>query len=785
MGRFSRFVTKAGEAVQQASDEYQRTRQQQQQQQQSAGFSGQPTQQYPPYGSGRAYPNAHAPPTASHQQLQPPALPPRRPSESGQYQQSPQNYQASATPQYGQPEPQRADRRSWHNPSPSVQAKTSPVSRQEAQATYHAPGSQDIDADRLLAEQLQRLEVESAAPELSPSPRLPPRPPKIEAPQAGSGASEQRYAAPSVQDEPAPPPPPSTRPVPPSQRHVAKALPPGLAPVPNCIAYPIQANADWFLHDKAPDFLVCSRCYVDYIYQTNLQTLFQHKKFADFEQVPRRCYFSSHNVKTRLWPAALAAGNLDNMLEHMRSRPKLPACPEQRLVENSEWWMSPDIPHMCVCKACFSDDYKGGPFASKFELKTVEQQATCDSFMPFVGRMSEIHQPSNNWAEFAAEVKGRLTIPACPREKTIPGASHAWVRSTREPKGYQTCYACFADYFYGTTSEKHFQQVALDKETTVCLMGILNMKIPAQQAVAKKDPELFWKWIAEVDRQPFCSKQGIKGSTSWYTLPNHPPGFAVCGACRAGIAEPVGWSRHLIPVNADPNDTILCCFNAAHPRFAEFMTCLVPSLATDTWEKLGNHAATYANVPRCPRDNTTYLPNRRYWGWDSLRICQECYLSFARDTDLEPLFHLKGEVMEKSRLCDMYSPRMRKLYTDACQGRITGQQLVDLGGQRRMVYLNTMPEIDRLISQQNIKASQAVMFGNMGTFYKNMGSTQDVLMGHSYTVGNAYAGYGYVNENSLTGAEYDRKGRDLTAEVLNGSVTYKVSVLEIRWREVE
>jgi hypothetical protein len=316
-------------------------------------------------------------------------------------------------------------------------------------------------------------------------------------------------------------------------------------------------------------------------------------------------------------------------------------------------------------------------------------------------------------------------------------------------------------------------------------MGILNMKIPAQQAVAKKDPELFWKWIAEVDRQPFCSKQGIKGSTSWFTLPNHPPGFAVCGACRAGIAEPVGWSRHLISVNADPNDTILCCFNAAHPRFAEFMTCLVPSLATDTWEKLGNHAATYANVPRCPRDNTTYLPNRRYWGWDSLRICQECYLSFARDTALEPLFHLNGEVMEKSRLCDMYSPRMRKLYTDACQGRITGQQLVDLGGQRRMVYLNTMPEIDRLISQQNIKASQAVMFGNMGTFYKNMGSTQDVLMGHSYTVGNAYAGYGYVNENSLTGAEYDRKGRDLTAEVLNGSVTYKVSVLEIRWREVE
>ena len=461
-------------------------------------------------------------------------------------------------------------------------------------------------------------------------------------------------------------------------------------------------------------------------------------------------------------------------------------CPQQNALAEYEWWISPEIPGLTFCQACWSDDYEDGPFASHFHRETAQELRICGSTMLFVGRMYDIYHQSVSWPEFSAEVKGRLTIPPCPGQKAIAGTAHAWMRSTRDPKGYQICYSCFADYFYGTSSADHFQNVSLDQDTTVCLTGHLYMKIPAQQSVAKKDPELFWKWIAEVDKHPFCSKQGIKGSRSWFTLPNHPPGFAVCGACRAGIAEPTAWSKHLVPLkNIAPEDTILCCFNTAHPRFDDFMVCLSHCVATDTWQKLGDFAATFANVPRCPRDSTTYLPDRKYWGWQSLRICEECYLSFAKDTALEALFHLRGEVMEKSRLCDLYSPRMRKRYIDACQGRSSGQELVDLAGQRRMVYLNTMPEIDRLISQQNIKSMQATMYSSMGSTYKFMGASQDAVMGHTHTFGNAYAGYGHVNGLTLTGATYDRKGRDLGAQATSGSVWGQISMLEKQWREVE
>ena len=110
---------------------------------------------------------------------------------------------------------------------------------------------------------------------------------------------------------------------------------------------------------------------------------------------------------------------------------------------------------------------------------------------------------------------------------------------------------------------------------------------------------------------------------------------------------------------------------------------------------------------------------------------------------------------------------------------------MDLAGQRRMVYLNTMPEIDRLISQQNIKSMQATMYGSMGSTYKFMGASQDAVMGHTHTFGNAYAGYGHVNGLTLTGATYDRKGRDLGAQATSGSVWGQISMLEKQWREVE
>lgn len=837
MGRFSNFVANVGDIVQQANEEYRQTKQQPQQQQQQQQRTRQnevADLRHMSAGSGLTS-SQHGVSSAQQQDPRqalrpPPPLPPRQPTTSQSSHQISQ--QSSVTPLYNwqnagrshEPQVQSLRTRSpdltWHplrdRPKaahpydeaetvkveeetiarqtpwvglggrlPEAEAEPRPLWQEGESSRPKAERAQEDHVDDDIVQQLQKLLFAQKTPESSsrscPSPKHLERTssatlaPPIPAPEftASLMEDETRHNT-------------STQPAFESSKNGRKSFVGDLRPIRDCIASPVCANADWFVHEGAPAFLVCSRCFADYIHASSLRELFSHRKFDDFEKVARKCYFGSNRVKKSLWPRAAAAGKLDNMLQYMKSRPGIAECPSQTSTERQDWRVVPEIPGLAFCGACWIDDFEHGPFASQFHVDASNQPHMCGSSMPFIGRMYQLTSKGQAWEEFAAEAKGRLTIPKCPGKTPIASTAHAWVRSTRAPKGLQFCYACFADYFYGTTNAAHFQQVAIDEDTTVCLMGTPNIVIPAQQTVARDDPELFWKWIAEVDRQPFCAKQGITGSPSWYTLPNNPLGFFVCAACRAGIADPIGWSKHLVPKkNVSPKDTILCCFHPEHVRFAEFMKCLVQSMATGRWEDMGDYVANFANVPRCPRDSTATLSDRRYWGWQSLRICEECYLSFAKGTALEPLYHLHGEVIDKSRLCDLYSPRMRKMYVDACEGRAPAQGLVDTAGQRRMTFLQTMLEADRLISQQRIKGMQATMYGSMGSFYKFAGASQDSVMGHTYTLGNAYVGYGHVNGLSLTGAEYDRRGRDLSLEATGGSVWHQISILEQRWREVE
>ncbi|KAI9150212.1 Reticulocyte-binding protein [Paramyrothecium foliicola] len=604
----------------------------------------------------------------------------------------------------------------------------------------------------------------------------PPTPEKSEASHEPTPASQRLTISETSQISSPPAAPSSVAPV----AHLS-----GVTPVVECVRAPAKIDIDWFIHDAAPEFLICSRCFVDHVYETTLRGSFERRRYADFDKVPRACFFGCIRVKEDLWPLAVSIGSLDTMLEFMKSRPKLGHCPETSPQESRDWWVASDVPGFSICPACYEDDIFSGPFATRFRLEKLKAGYICDTGFWFVKRMYAMHSEKDDWKGFAGEVQDRLQIPICPKMQPTPGTERTWLVSKRGPEGFQICYACYGDYFYGTPNAAHFQHLIRDKEKTVCLMGQLSLLFPAQQAISKKDPELFWRCIEEVDRQPFCNPKGIQGA-SWFTLPNDPPGFGVCGACRAGMAVPCGWSQFLIPKQGvSSSDTLLCCFNTSHVRFGGFMRMLVQTLLLGSWNPLGDFAAAFANVPLCPRSSTKTPPNRRYWGWDNLHICEECYIAFAKGTALEPLFDMKGGVIDKSRLCDIYSPRMRSMYTDTCEGRMTLDELLSFAHQRRLIYIQTVPECERLRDQQLMMAMQAQMLGVQGTVYKSMGYSQDAVMGHSYTVGNSYVGHGYANNFLLDGAVYDKQSRELSSQVTSGSALLQVQMLEQRWRAVE
>jgi hypothetical protein len=127
---------------------------------------------------------------------------------------------------------------------------------------------------------------------------------------------------------------------------------------------------------------------------------------------------------------------------------------------------------------------------------------------------------------------------------------------------------------------------------------------------------------------------------------------------------------------------------------------------------------------------------------------------------------------------------MRGLYIEACR---TG----DLGGfltlaeQRHTVYSQTIMQCEQILSQQRLAAMRSQYLGMQGSFYKNLGRTADISMGHSYTVGNSYVGYGHENEWVAQGYAYDRQSREVAAEVMSGGPVMRVQMLEARWKEVE
>jgi hypothetical protein len=127
---------------------------------------------------------------------------------------------------------------------------------------------------------------------------------------------------------------------------------------------------------------------------------------------------------------------------------------------------------------------------------------------------------------------------------------------------------------------------------------------------------------------------------------------------------------------------------------------------------------------------------------------------------------------------------MRSLYNEACT---TGnlEAFLAMAEQRHMIYTQTIMQCEQILNEQKIAAVQAQMLGAQGTFYKSMGWSHDVTMGHRYTVGNAYAGYGHENEYVLQGYTYDRQAREKAAEVMSGGPMMRVQMLEARWKEVE
>ncbi|KAI3531902.1 hypothetical protein CABS01_00334 [Colletotrichum abscissum] len=181
-------------------------------------------------------------------------------------------------------------------------------------------------------------------------------------------------------------------------------------------------------------------------------------------------------------------------------------------------------------------------------------------------------------------------------------------------------------------------------------------------------------------------------------------------------------------------------------------------------------------APNCPKIDRDLAKNRRWWGWDDLHICEECYILVAKKTTLEKHFVMKGDHVVESRLCDLYSPRMRQLYKEACQTQQLASFLA-FARQRRQIYLQTVPEMNRMLQNAKHALSQAQTLGLAAVTFSAAGNLNSTNFN--------YVGYGYGNAQLAQAAMADQQMQQVGAAAAGPAAIARVGMLEKMWKQVE
>ncbi|KAI0105005.1 hypothetical protein GGR51DRAFT_200880 [Nemania sp. FL0031] len=605
-------------------------------------------------------------------------------------------------------------------------------------------------------------------------------------------SSFQGYSNPSNQAQTRPkykayvPPTPNAQPKP-----VSHPVPPPQA-VTSCIDEPQTFPTDWYWHPEAADFLICSRCYVDNIHGTRYQPNFQTARYTDGK--PRVCRFSKPRMKEQLFRQALASGSLQPVVEWMQRRSAIPDCRGMSGVKGGavsglKWYAPSDgsIPGLVVCGACYEDVLMVNQFAYRFAICTNPHLAdavwACDIATPFIESEYRERARRDDWAGFVAGAKARLAMPPCSGARKVAWREREWFVPSAGCSGITFCAACFHDRIMHSGEEAKWEQARTGPDTVRCAFSsMVGLQVLLSQAREKENWAIFWDGLAKMAREKPCDENGIVDGV-WYTLPSNPPDVMVCAACYVTALEVAGTARFWVRKrDVAPAARMLCCFNTAHPKVWKFLTRWNELYLTLDAKSLEEYASLHASLPSCLRDEDQ--PGRRWYGWKNCKICPECYFDFARNGPLAALMELNNVLLAENTMCEMYSRRMRALYTECGNANPPNlKHLLETSAQRRQVYFETIPPARMILEQQRIALNQQRMYNSMSSTYTFMGQLDQTNYGTAHAYSMPGVGYGFANGNALQGAIYGQQGADAAASIRAGGQA--IRQLTARWSAVE
>ncbi|KAJ2972508.1 hypothetical protein NQ176_g7116 [Zarea fungicola] len=577
---------------------------------------------------------------------------------------------------------------------------------------------------------------------------------------------------------------------------------------------PVSYSLRWYtltnLNDEpqatVPSYLICTRCYADYIKDSVLASRFTSQERPHGSVT--FCCFYAPRVSSILWPQAQLSKNTDGIREFSLQRTIVRPCRGTEAVTSdytkSVGMLCDEIDGFRVCHACFEDRIVDTPFQEKFAVYEDDNkvQWTCHvGSAPYVAKTLTAMAEMNNWLGFIDSACARLAAEEC------TGAQRQWdttdwylpVEDTLAR--VQICQACYLDYIYYGPFHQMFKlyRPSQDQRHVQRLWSCqlangsnIGMALALERARQKDDFAILSTAAGAISREPRCTGDGIIGG-SWFSLKSGSS-FLLCASCHAGLSA-FGLGPYFQPQLFTPLGAIVCSLCPSALRGAEFLLKLCEALDRGLFTIFSNHVSRFTGVPACPRLKAA--SNVKWWGYAEVLFCEECFQDFVADTSLGNSLPLRQKKLDDSYICQIWSARMRALWLEVCAagepGSTASKDAVDrfraIGAHRQQVFTATIMEIEASKELREAKQKEAAFFGQMSVQWSGTAAlrhVQDSMNGTSEGLIYGNSSLGYFDTHA--GAEAQRFHNRMVSTIAQANALMdpvKVRRLMEQWEEVE
>ncbi|KNG81819.1 hypothetical protein ANOM_010748 [Aspergillus nomiae NRRL 13137] len=549
--------------------------------------------------------------------------------------------------------------------------------------------------------------------------------------------------------------------------------------------YTLMCSGTWYILTETPEFRICTYCYEKNIQGSPLQTSFH--PWVSPAGAGIHCLFSSPRIQNYLWPRALQSGNVQALLWFFRHRTTIRNCDGTKGVggsENVKWYSPKDtsrLPSFIACEACYEDVVAGTPLEGQFEehreKQPHEQIWACDIAISFVRRLLTNTQ---SWPQFSVEAARHLSLPECEKNGGVmTGSSRQWYELRDRALGIAVCERCYRDFASRTDFESHFQPMRQLPRQQQCILGFWQAQVVWDEAIERKDFSLWRRTIIEYVQTPACSSQAQPGAQT-YQLNQGIDNFDVCQSCYVGLLKPLGLDLFFKRVQHPRTEESSCDLNPASLRFLSYALRLDEALITYTFSRFVDFTRRLCNLPLCP--GIELVANQRWYGTDDCRICLACYEEVVRGSELAQELPLTPKIIPGESHCDLYSPRMRRKWAEAC-GKRDLASFMAFAAYRRTIYEQTVPEMRNIVSMARHNLDMQKMYNVSSSFYYNMNGITASMYNPYISYGAAGIPHRFETPWGVEGAQLGQKAQGYTQGIT--ADTARVAQLEAAWKLVE